>query len=90
MEELNTFRKYVTEGDVNEVKMSDEDVKNAYEEAYANETGKRLRTRSFDYDKVIVKTIRKEVIILKNLVSDGEELGDVTLVDEGNGYNIAF
>ena len=28
MKELNTFRKYVTEGDVNEVKMSDEDVKN--------------------------------------------------------------
>jgi len=90
MEELNTFRKYVTEGDVNEVKMSDEDVKNAYEEAYANETGKRLRTRSFDYDKVTKKTVRKEVIIIKNLTSDGEELGDVTLVNSGDGYNIGY
>ena len=81
MKELNTFREFLKEDQMEKV-----NVRRAYEEAYKNETGNRIDIQSFDFDEVE----KKEVIVIKDLVSNGEELGDVTLVNTGDGYNIRY
>ena len=81
MKELNTFREFLKEDQMEKV-----NVRRAYEEAYKNETGNRIDIQSFDFDEVE----KKEVIVIKDLVSNGEELGDVTLVNSGDGYNIGY
>jgi len=81
MKELNTFREFLKEDQMEKV-----NVRRAYEEAYKNETGNRIDIQSFDFDEVE----KKEVIVIKDLVSNGEELGDVTLVNTGDGYNIGY
>jgi len=81
MKELNTFREFLKEDQMEKV-----NVRRAYEEAYKNETGDRIDIQSFDFDEVE----KKEVIVIKDLVSNGEELGDVTLVNTGRGYHLSF
>jgi hypothetical protein len=91
--EMNAFKEdweneedFMGEGTINEDQMEKVNVRRAYEEAYKNETGDRIDIHSFDFDEVE----KKEVIVIKDLISNGEELGDVTLVNTGRGYHLSF
>jgi hypothetical protein len=81
------------EGKANPISMREEDesspsqdIQKAYEEAYKNETGESINIDSFTFGDVEIK----ETIVIKDVVSNGEELGDVTLINTGEGYNLAY
>ena len=97
MKELTNFRQFLSEDTIKEEKISESSfssnsevdeafVEDAYKEAYEGETGKPFEIYDFDYSNVeMTKTIK-----IKNLVSNGEELGDVTLIATPEGWSLGF
>jgi DNA-binding Lrp family transcriptional regulator len=75
----------VSESKLEEVKdPSNSDVKDAYREAYTYETGLPFAITSFEYDSIKPQ----QRIQIKNLVSNEEELGDVTLIKTPEGWRL--
>jgi len=75
------IRKFITES-----REEVTDIQNAYKEAYKKETGEDLQINSFTFGDVE----KKETITIKNVVSNGERLGDITLTNTGEGYTLAY
>jgi len=66
--------------------ISPEEVEKAYQEAYEYETGNPIFISNFDYGNAKLS----EVIKIENLISNDEELGDITLVKYPEGWRLAF
>tara|TARA_B110000902_G_C13717648_1_gene363811 strand:- start:103 stop:366 length:264 start_codon:yes stop_codon:yes gene_type:complete len=87
MKELNNFRKFLTEDVIKEnTGPQDPEIEKAYQEAYEYETGNPLFISDFEYDSVEPR----ETIKIFNLVSNDEELGDVTLIKTPEGWRLGF
>ncbi len=59
---------------------------NAYKEAYKSETGNDLDITNFTYFSHTPSNTQTQTIEISKLVSNGEELGDVTLINNGSGW----
>ena len=80
MDYLKQFDNQEDQSQLNELtrKVSDNIAIQAYKQAHQYETGEHIEISSFDYDD----TEHKETMILNNVVSNGEELGQVVLVNK--------
>ena len=84
---LDDLKSYIdlSEGKINEdANPTNPEIEKAYQEAYEYETGNPLFISDFEYDSVEPR----QTIKIFNLVSNDEELGDVTLIKTPEGWRL--
>lgn len=70
--------------------MEGESVINAYEKAYEEETGYPFKAKSFEFDDYTEEKQITQKLKFQNLSVDGEDLGNVTIMNKGKGWFIAY